>query len=236
MIKRNIPNAITLLNAIFGFGAIIYFLQHDYITGSLFIFGALIADFLDGFVARFLKVNSELGVQLDSLADAISFGAVPAVIAREVLMQNAHNSDLEIPITFFAACIAAFSILRLARFNTEKADAAHFVGLNTPTNTVFWLGVAIAQSFSFSIIGKLANSAVAVSVAIVLSCFFLVSRIKMFSLKNIGSLLKNTWFWVFIISTLLCAYFATSDVLAVAVVLYLLVNIVRGFSRQAALK
>ena len=68
MIKRNIPNAITLLNAIFGFGAIIYFLQHDYITGSLFIFGALIADFFDGFVARLLKVNSELGVQLDSLA------------------------------------------------------------------------------------------------------------------------------------------------------------------------
>ena len=233
MIKRNIPNAITLLNAIFGFGAIIYFLQHDYIMGSLFFFSALIADLLDGFVARWLKVDSDLGVQLDSLADAISFGVVPAVIAREVLMQNAHNSDLEIPITFFAACIAAFSILRLARFNIEKADSAHFVGLNTPTNTIFWLGVALAQSFSFSIIGKLANSAGAVSVAIFLSCFFLVSRIKMFSLKNMGGLLRNVWFWTFIIGTTLSFIFATSDALAFTVVLYIAVNIGQDYARKA---
>ncbi len=232
MIKKNIPNAITLLNAIFGFSALIYFLQHEYVTGSFFILAALIADFLDGFVARLLKVNSELGVQLDSLADAISFGAVPAVIAREVLMQNAHNSDLEIPITLFAACIAAFSVLRLARFNIEKADSAHFVGLNTPTNTVFWLGIMIAQINSLSIVGKITNSAIAISIAIVLSCFFLVSRIKMFSLKNIKGLLRNAWFWVFIIGTALCGLFATSDVLVVAVVLYVGVNIGKGLLKK----
>lgn len=225
MIKKNIPNALTLLNAVCGFCATIYILKDEFLIAFLFIIGALIADFLDGFVARLLKVQSEIGGQLDSLADAISFGVVPAVIAREVLIHNVHNYDLEIPFTLFAACIAAFSVLRLARFNIEKTDANFFMGLNTPTNTIFWMGVAIAQANSFSIIGTLTNSASAVSVTIVLSCYLLVSRIKMFSLKNFRGLLRNRWFWIFVIGALACAFFATSDALVFAVVLYVLVNL-----------
>lgn len=232
MIKRNIPNALTLLNAIFGFCAVIYILKDDFFLAFLFIFGALIADFLDGFVARLLKVQSEIGGQLDSLADAISFGVVPAVLAREILIHNIHEYDLEIPITLFAACIAAFSVLRLARFNVEKTDPTFFTGLNTPTNTIFWMGVAIAQANSFSIIGKLANNPVAVSIAIVLSCYLLVSRIKMFSLKNFSGLLRNRWFLIFFIGAVACALFATSDALVFAILLYVLVNIGQNIFAQ----
>ena len=225
MIKKNIPNALTLLNAICGFCATVYILKEDLLVAFFFIIGALLADFLDGFVARLLKLNSELGGQLDSLADAISFGVVPAAIARAILIHNVHNYDLEIPITFFAACIAAFSVLRLARFNVEKTDPNFFIGLNTPTNTIFWMGVAIAQPNSFSIIGTLTNSAAAVSIAIVLSCYLLVSRIKLFSLKNFRGLLQNYWFWIFVIGTTAFALFATSDALVFAILFYVLVNI-----------
>ena len=154
MIKKQIPNFITLLNLFFGCLAIVATFQSGVVasmdpTGdmiieipapifyaSLFIGLAAIMDFLDGFAARWLKVSSEMGLQLDSLADVISFGVAPACIVFQFLRLSlasdvnslAHPSLLLFP----AFIIPMAGAYRLARFNIDKEQTTYFKGVPIP--------------------------------------------------------------------------------------------------------
>jgi len=131
-IKSHIPNAITCLNLLSGMVGIYYVITKDFHLGAYFIFAAAIFDFLDGFVARILKVQSEIGKQLDSLADLVTFGVLPSFILFKWIQESSSNEI----IPFAAMAIGIFSALRLAKFNIDTRQSDQFIGLPTPANAL----------------------------------------------------------------------------------------------------
>lgn len=133
--KRHIPNAITCLNLFSGCLGIVWAFEHQLIWAGYAIAISAIFDFLDGLVARLLKAHSTIGKELDSLADVVSFGVLPSVIAFQLLKDAQPANDL-LPYTAFI--IAVFSALRLAKFNVDTRQSEQFIGLPTPANALLW--------------------------------------------------------------------------------------------------
>ena len=155
MIKRNIPNFLTLCNLFCGCMAIVFAFGHNLIWSAYLVGIACVFDFLDGMVARLLNVKSEIGKQLDSLADMVSFGVVPGVIMYNLIlyaqmhfyserMLDERNIALDQsfglmaePLTAsIAFLIPIFSAIRLAKFNLDSRQVDSFIGLPTPANTI----------------------------------------------------------------------------------------------------
>ena len=136
MFKKHIPNTITCLNLISGCIATYWAFQGDYRMALLFIVIGAVFDFFDGMVARLLHVSSPIGKELDSLADDITFGFAPSAIIFSYLSQFSILHSQLMP--FMAFIMAAFSALRLAKFNLDERQALGFIGLPTPANALFW--------------------------------------------------------------------------------------------------
>ena len=135
MIKKHIPNTITCLNLISGCIATYWAFQGDYQLALLFIVIGAVFDFFDGMSARLLHVSSDIGKELDSLADDITFGFAPSAIVFSFL----SSFHIHLPLVpFLAFVIAAFSALRLAKFNLDERQTLGFIGLPTPANALFW--------------------------------------------------------------------------------------------------
>lgn len=132
----NIPNTITCLNLISGCIATYWAFQGDYRMALLFIVIGAVFDFFDGMVARLLHVSSPIGKELDSLADDITFGFAPSAIIFSYLSHLTSYISPLIP--YLAFIMAAFSALRLAKFNLDERQALGFIGLPTPANALFW--------------------------------------------------------------------------------------------------
>ena len=177
--KKHIPNTITCLNLISGCIATYWALCGIYDTALLFIIIGAVFDFFDGMSARLLGVSSPIGKELDSLADDITFGFAPSAIVFDFLRQNANQLAWHY-MAYLAFVMAAFSALRLAKFNLDERQALGFIGLPTPANALFW-GSLIAgsedllASSPYFIYGVLLMSFV--------SCYLLIAEIPMFALK-----------------------------------------------------
>ena len=182
--KRHIPNTITCCNLISGCSATWYAFQGDFSMALLFIIIGAVFDFFDGMVARLLHVSSPIGKELDSLADDITFGFAPSAIVFEYL-----RSDTEL-LPFVIFVMAAFSALRLAKFNLDERQALGFIGLPTPANALFW-GSLIAGAGdwmkSAPFIGP--NLSLVILAGVFISCYLLIAEIPMFALKF------KTWGW-----------------------------------------
>lgn len=126
---RHIPNFLTSLNLVIGCVGIYVTLTDQSLEAFYFVIIAGLFDFLDGFAARLLKVQSEIGKQLDSLSDLVSFGLLPAFFMAQTLKES---SDL----FWLAFSIAVFSALRLAKFNVDDSQSDSFRGLPTPANAI----------------------------------------------------------------------------------------------------
>ncbi len=210
--KKHIPNFITSLNLLSGCIAIaMAFAGYKFLwIASLFIIIAAVFDFFDGLTARLLKAYSEIGKQLDSLADMVSFGIAPSVIAFQLLNIAIGKEDVFNPfssmsvlidkvgavnyyatysipdfiLTFSAFIIAVFSALRLAKFNIDTRQTTSFIGLPTPANALFFGSMPLILHFEQT--GLWVNIILNVYVLlglIILFSFLLVSEIPLFSLK-----------------------------------------------------
>ncbi|MFC0426867.1 CDP-alcohol phosphatidyltransferase family protein [Chryseobacterium scophthalmum] len=184
-IKNNLANAITLGNLFSGCVGAVHLILGDYQTTAICIILSLILDFFDGFVARALKANSNLGTQLDSLADMVSFGFIPGLTMFKMLEPFGNELfGLQLPfeIKYFGFLITLFSCLRLAIFNLDEEQKYYFKGLNTPSNTILIFGLFYAfketQSFSF-----LLENALFLLIFTVISSWILISPIKMIAMK-----------------------------------------------------
>ena len=131
-IVKHIPNSLTCLNLICGMAGIYWVLEGQVFFGAYFIFAAAICDFLDGFAARLLNAHSAIGAQLDSLADMVTFGALPAFIVFKMLQTINPDSYL----SFLAFFIAIQSAIRLAKFNIDTRQTDRFIGVPTPANAL----------------------------------------------------------------------------------------------------
>src|SRR5882762_1024789 len=130
---RHIPNALTCCNLLCGCLGIVYCLENRSVPVAYFVWAAGVFDFFDGFTARWLKVTSPIGKELDSLADMVSFGLLPALVMYKMIEVVSSNPYLP----FIGFMIAICSALRLAIFNVDEAQHDSFKGLNTPANTIF---------------------------------------------------------------------------------------------------
>ena len=140
-IKRHIPNTVTCCNLLSGCVASVMAFQAKYELAILFIVIGAVFDFFDGMLARLFKVSGPLGKELDSLADDITFGLAPATIVFS-LFKEVHYPEFMQPIAdifpYTAFIIAAFSALRLGKFNIDTRQTSSFIGLPTPANALFW--------------------------------------------------------------------------------------------------
>jgi CDP-diacylglycerol---serine O-phosphatidyltransferase len=134
--RKHIPNAITCLNLLCGCIGLVMAFNDNLIFASYAIIAAAILDFLDGFAARLLKAYSEIGKELDSLADVVSFGVLPSVIIYQLFLEAPQLGLLSQYINYSAFIIAIFSALRLAKFNVDTRQEENFLGLPTPANAL----------------------------------------------------------------------------------------------------
>ena len=149
--KRHIPNTITSLNLVSGCIAA-YFAANGEINFALyFMLLGLLFDFFDGFTARLLGVSSPIGKELDSLADVVTFGVTPALMLCHVLQLQLPCSGAPTfcparVVPYLAFAIAAFSAIRLAKFNLDTRQSHSFIGLPTPANALFWAGLTLIST------------------------------------------------------------------------------------------
>lgn len=216
-LTKHIPNTITCLNLLSGSFAVYFGFLGNYPWALAAILIAGIFDFLDGFAARAFKAYSPMGKELDSLADVISFGMAPGIIAFSLLGQ----SSLPEWIKFSGFIIPVFSALRLAKFNIDENQTTSFIGLPTPANAIFWAGL----SYSFSAL--LIEMPWMVLVFIALFSFLLVSNLPMFSLKfkNIGWA-QNKMQYIFLAGCIALLIIFGLDAFAPIIVWYLLSSVV----------
>ena len=189
--KKHIPNTITCLNLISGCIATYWAFQGNYEQALLFIIIGAVFDFFDGMVARLLHVSSPIGKELDSLADDITFGFAPSAIVFGFLKGMEAEADsslfaLHSSLPFLAFIMAAFSALRLAKFNLDERQALGFIGLPTPANALFWGSLVVGLGDS---IASLPYAEFIILVGVFISSWLLVSEIPMFALKF------KTWGW-----------------------------------------
>jgi CDP-diacylglycerol--serine O-phosphatidyltransferase len=191
---KKIPNFITSLNLAAGFFAIISAASGDLVTASWLILSAMIFDFLDGFSARLLKAYSDIGKELDSLADVVSFGVAPAMIILHLLADSLSLSgpfsfngvsDLKTTLIMVTPVfMPVFAALRLAIFNIDSTQAKVFKGLPTPANALAVISIVIAGHYSNSaLINSLMGSTLFLIVFTLILSFIMVSRITLLSMK-----------------------------------------------------
>ncbi len=182
--KRHIPNLLTLCNALCGCVGLIW-IEKNILVSSTLVFVAMIFDFADGFVARLLNVKSEIGKQLDSLADAITFGVLPAMLARQLLLRHNHFTENDW-ITYLPMLIALFSVFRLAKFNVDTRQTDRFIGVPTPANAMLWASFPFILHFQPEIWGfqtQIFAHSVFLLVLVVLMSMLLVAEIPLLALK-----------------------------------------------------
>ncbi len=196
MIKY-IPNTITLINLFCGCAALVCVLYGYFNNAFWFLFVGGLADYLDGMVARMLKVNSPLGKELDSIADMVSFGVVPGAIIYMLLNAGFHyhyEMSSERAVLYMdlywkalpAFLISMFAGLRLARFNLDTRQTEDFIGMATPTMTLFVVGLMlIFDHNSFGLRSFIINPTFLFAVILIFS-YLMVSELRMFSFKFKG--------------------------------------------------
>lgn len=230
IIVRNIPNSITCCNLISGCIATYNAFLGDIRMALLWIIVGAVFDFFDGMSARLLKVSSPIGKEIDSLADDITFGFAPSAIIFYELSIMEYPSELLMLkpyLPYFAFVMAAYSALRLAKFNLDERQSLGFIGLPTPANALFWGALFVgAQNFMESTAYMLP----VVLLMICVSCWLLIAEVPMFALKF------KQWGWkgnevkyIFLISCLpllmIFGITAFSVIIAWYVVLSVVVNI-----------
>lgn len=140
-LRNNLANAFTLGNLFSGCLGVISLLKGNYEITALCLLISAVLDFFDGFVARALKANSSLGVQLDSLADMVTFGLIPGLTLYTALEETQPEFSW---LKYAGLLVTLFSCLRLAIFNLDEEQKYYFKGLNTPTNTFLIFGLYYA--------------------------------------------------------------------------------------------
>lgn len=182
-ITRHIPNMVTCCNLLSGCIAAVMAFQSNYEAAILFIILGAVFDFFDGMLARLLNVSGPLGKELDSLADDITFGFAPSAIVFSLFKEVQYPEFMSGITEYFpytAFIIAAFSALRLGKFNIDPRQSSSFIGLPTPANALFW-GSLVVGAHSFLVSESF--NAIYLFILVILMSYLLVAELPMFSLK-----------------------------------------------------
>lgn len=226
--KKHIPNALTCTHLFCGCTGIVFAFhkQLDYAAYAVFI--AAFFDFLDGMAARLLKVHSDLGKQLDSLADTVSFGVLPSAIVYHLFYLPKENPNNLNCFYFGAFFIAVFSALRLAKFNIDTRQSNSFIGLPTPASALFSASfplILLQHNTSFT--GIILNHWFLYSF-ITINCWLLVAELPLLSLKfkNLG-FAENIYRYVLLIFGAICLVIFKFAAIPVIIFFYIILSIIQ---------
>ena len=232
--KKHIPNFLTLLNLVCGTTAIVFSIEGNWRWAVFLILVAALFDFLDGLAARLLKAYSDVGKQLDSLADMVTFGVLPAImlylIYQQLFIGDLHGifekPFMQLIILLTVLIIPAFSAIRLARFNTAESNGSYFFGLATPAHALFWTGIYWQimkedQLFQHEI------SVWFIWIIHILLAFQMILPIPMFSLKFESFALRgNVVRYFFLLLSLVIIAIAGIPGLPLIVLIYILLSLI----------
>lgn len=244
-IKKHIPNLLTLLNLLSGTIAVFFAVKEQLVVAALFVFLGIFFDFFDGFAARLLKVQGELGKQLDSLADVVTSGVVPGIVMFQLILASVSNttwtikgqniSDLPmneyLSIVYFTAMIGLLITLaaayRLAKFNIDERQTSSFIGLPTPAAALVVLSLPLIQAYTNNELAiQLIESTWFLVGLTVLLCYFMNAEIPLFSLKFKDYGWKNNKIkYVFVVSTLILVILLQYIAIPLVIVLYVLLSL-----------
>ena len=215
-----IPNIITCCNLTAGSLAVIMALRGTFEQAAIFILIAAVCDFLDGLSARLLHAYSDMGKELDSLSDLISFGLAPGLMVYALL-----NDYLLLPygnleyLAYIALLIPVAGGIRLAKFNVDDRQTTSFIGLPSPANALFWIGVCFADTRDWH--------PVIIVALIVLFSYLMVSNLPIFSLKASNlSWSNNKLRYILIITSLGLIIWLGLTGLAGAIIAYILLSLI----------
>lgn len=236
--KQHIPNFITLLNLLSGCVAVVFAVLNRLEIAAVFVFLGIFFDFLDGLVARLLGVQSEIGVQLDSLADMVTSGLVPGIVMFQLLNMShtggwGHgflDTDIDAGyISFFGFLITLASAYRLANFNVDENQVSSFSGLPTPANALLILSLPLILLYhNNDALNSLILNPWFLIILTVLSAFLLNSRIKLFALKfKNWSFKDNAIRYLFLIGSLVLLLTLRFLAIPVIVTMYILMSLMQ---------
>ena len=183
IVTKHIPNTLTSCNLISGCIAIVFALNANFSMALTFIVVGAVFDFFDGMSARLLGVSSPIGKELDSLADVVTFGVAPSSMIYSLLLildKTGWNDTLAALAPYVAFVMAAFSALRLAKFNLDERQTTSFIGLPTPANALFWGALIVGGE---EMLAEQSNVILLLVALVFLSSWLLVAEIPMFALK-----------------------------------------------------
>ena len=231
--KKHIPNFITLLNLACGFLAIIFFTRGEILLATWILVLALVFDFLDGLLARILNARSELGLQLDSLADVVSFGVAPGLLMYHMFQNATGAEQLKDYLQYLPVIIPVLSGLRLGIFNIDRSQSDSFRGLPTPANAIFIIGLVFASHYSDSLlIEKIYGLRWSLTFFTLCFSILMVTRIPMFSFKVKHYRFKgNELRIIFIVLAGLLALGTGAASIPLIIILYIAVAIAHGYIR-----
>ena len=184
--KKHIPNTITCWNLICGCIATYSAFHHSYQDAFFFILLGALFDFFDGKMARALGVSGKLGLELDSLADCVTFGVAPSAMIFTLFNHVAYPSFMGSEfffrvMPFTAFLMAAFSAVRLAKFNLDERQQTEFIGMPNPANAIFW-GALISSCEDWLTSPRF--NALFLFLFMILFCWLLVCEVPMFAFKG----------------------------------------------------
>lgn len=178
-ITRHIPNTITSMNLLCGVLGVIFTFQGALNIAFLLMLTAAVCDFLDGFAARMLNAYSDMGKELDSLADLVSFGLLPSLMLHRRLVEGGMTGFW----VYIPLIICIFSALRLAKFNVDERQSENFLGLPTPACAMWCGSLVYAADHGVMSMANMLHDTYLIPIASVILALLLVSEIPMFSLK-----------------------------------------------------
>ena len=241
MIKQ-IPNIITSLNLLCGCVAIMFAVSGDLVSASFFAFAGIFLDFFDGLAARVLNAQSQVGLQLDSLADVVTSGVLPGIVMVQLLSEaltgtsldisaifsdTANNTSIESYLPFTGLLIAVASGYRLAKFNVDIRQTTSFIGLPVPANTLLILSLPLIISFQAGQqITEVILTPWFLIIITLVSCVLLNAEIPLFGLKfKTWNFKDNAVRYLFLIASILLLVVLKFIAIPIIIFLYILVSL-----------
>lgn len=232
--KKYIPNALTLLNLFCGCIAVIFILNSNFITGAFFVFLGIFFDFFDGFAARKLNVQSELGLQLDSLADMVTSGLVPGLVMCKLLETSDLSWESTNVMPMLGLLITLASAYRLAKFNIDEDQQTYFKGLPTPANALLILSLPLILEFQNNnlINAIILNQWFLIGVTL-LSSWLLNSNIKLFALKfKVYGFKENATRYIFILLSAVLIIVLHFAAIPIIIFLYIIMSVLDNLTTK----
>jgi CDP-diacylglycerol--serine O-phosphatidyltransferase len=238
-LKRIFPTFITLTNLTCGLFSIIFAFQGSLELASLFIFTGAFLDFFDGLAARLLKVSGELGKQLDSMADIVTFGVAPGFllfhfmfyISNGIVFRHSMSNDVILLPATLALLIPLFSAYRLAKFNIDTRQTTSFIGLPVPALAIFIAAIPNINFEQFPMFSDI----IFLSIISVLMPILLVIKMPLFSFKlsktekRISRL--NVFRITLILSTAILFFIFQFAAIPFIVILYLTLSLINNLTK-----